>query len=89
MGQQDRFTNRPWSPIGLSGRSKSSRVAAEDPGSNPAWGMAVCMTVSLLFLTLYLHTKIFTNMHPNGKILAAKYGQHKTWVKIVWQQLKV
>ena len=30
--------NRPWWPSGLSRRSNSSRVAAEDPGSNPAWG---------------------------------------------------
>ena len=31
--------NRPWWPSGLIRRSNSSRVAAEDPGSNPAWGM--------------------------------------------------
>ena len=30
---------QPWWPSGLSPHSNSSRVAAEDPGSNPDWGM--------------------------------------------------
>ena len=31
------FQNRPWWPSGVSRRSNLSRVAAEDPGLNPAW----------------------------------------------------
>ena len=32
---------RPWWPCGLSGRSNSSRVAAQDPHSNPAQGVYI------------------------------------------------
>ena len=31
--------NRPWWLSGLSRHSNSSRVVAEDPGLNPAWGI--------------------------------------------------
>ena len=41
--------NRPWWPSGLSRHSNSSRVAAKDPGLNPAWGIhfTVCMALNM------------------------------------------
>ena len=43
---------RPWWPSGLNRRSNSSRVAAEDPGLNPAWGMYM-----VLYWTHYIALK--------------------------------
>ena len=38
MSHKCKNENRPRLPSGLSHRSNSSRVAAEDPSLNPAWG---------------------------------------------------